>query len=502
MRTEMISVVVISMLVALTFFPWIQGQAQGEDPAQVLGHVDFGLSVDEDPLFEYLVFNFTLSVSQPGKYLIIGSLLYNGEHHLVVNDTVKELEVGIQNILVYFSSTPIYKNGKDGYFVYDYSIRYEDGLPYLDALAATSTYGYMEFDDPSYELPTLEKYQPTSSKESEHDRIIIKNDIITVRFYYNDARFEWFYTRDNKSLTKYNCQYTMIHGYIDDGSGRYTTGNAIYTGVLSERGGIRTSGPTEGKSKLYGEFVSYSVTYSNVPIKTSNVIERLANVTISMLLAAGDRTVDIANKDYLIMGGTQLKVEFFIDLGSSLSIDGLAIEHEIWTESSKGYYHDFVFEDNHYTKIARESKNPNDFKFNWIKDPRKISFIPKYAKDKSEEGYHFWMSKGKVNGVGNDAPMTYQYMPEKKHLRLDLAVKTSGLSMTTIEAHTGIGLNEGSNPSEKNFIPPEEPAPPSILVTIAGWMSAIFLVILPLWIDFRRAKRKLQELEEEYGEEL
>jgi hypothetical protein len=288
---------------------------------------------------------------------------------------------------------------------------------------------------------------------------------------------------------------------VNQGADRYTVGSEYYTGTIEDRGSIHTSGPNEGTTKIYGEYVSYSVTYIDVPFIKDNRAERLATITITILLSAGDRSVMIGSKDYLVFGGYQLSANIKVDLGAPLQINGLAIEHDLWSESSKGYHHDFEFEDTAYTKIERESKNSNDLLYNPIlKEPQKINFIPKYTKDKSEEGYLFWFSSAETNGVENNAPMTYQYMPEKKNLKLYLAVTTSGNSITNAEVEQGIGINEASNPADKKFIPPEEPEPPSILVTIAGWISAVFLVILPLWSDFRRARKKIQELERKFEE--
>ena len=54
----------------------------------------------------------------------------------------------------------------------------------------------------------------------------------------------------------------------------------------------------------------------------------------------------------------------------------------------------------------------------------------------------------------------------------------------------------------QTYIKPKPAEQPSILITIMGWVTAVILVILPLYVDFRRAQKKMRELEEEFGEDL
>jgi hypothetical protein len=86
---------------------------------------------------------------------------------------------------------------------------------------------------------------------------------------------------------------------------------------------------------------------------------------------------------------------------------------------------------------------------------------------------------------------------------LYLGFTTSKNSITSIRSEPlGIGIHEDGNPTLQKYIKPKAPEQPSILITFIGWISAVILVALPLYVDFRRAQKRIKELEEEFGEDL
>lgn len=506
MKTTAKVIIVVLLLVAMAFLPVIRTCGQ-LPPAEMIGSpYDHGLNDDgdEDPLFEFLVINFTLLVREPGKYTISGTLVFNNLTPLMSGSASKTLDVGQNYIEVKFNGSPIYKNGKDGFFAFDFQMKVGSTFVIIDQTFVTKQYGYMQFDDPSYILPTPEKFHPEIFKEHDDERIVMKNDVLTVRYYYNVPRIEWFYTKDNKSMTKFYCELIAIHGFAHLGQDQgFLSEKSTFIGKFEDASNVVLGRMIEGDSKIYGKYVTMSATYADILFEYGN-IRRLVNITLTFLLTSGDRNEASGDREFMVYGGTDLKLDVRIDLKESLSINGIALEQEIWSESKKKYHHDFEFVDNHFTVISRDQLDDKQRFFNdWSSQrPQIIKFSPKYSKPQMDEGYYFWASKSKIDGISSDAKMTYAYMPEEHHLKLYLAFITSRTNMTVVVSDPGFGVFEDSNPSTKNFIPPEGEAPPSLLVTFAGWLSAIGLVILPLWLDFRRQRRKLRELEEEFGEEL
>jgi hypothetical protein len=223
------------------------------------------------------------------------------------------------------------------------------------------------------------------------------------------------------------------------------------------------------------------------------------------MLTAVDRTINYQkNQYYVILGGTQISVNFGIDLQSPLDINGLAIEQDIWSESDKNYYHDFKMNNYNYAQITRESNDTQTYLYiSGSSEPQIINFIAKNTQEHKAEGYYYWKNSATVDGVKSYDKAYYKYIPNEKHLRLYLTVTTGGTSITKVQTDPmGIGIYTDGCPCVQHYVKPAPPEQPNFLITILGWVTAIILVILPLYIDFRRSQKKLHELEEEFGEDL
>jgi hypothetical protein len=503
MRTTVVSVVVVLMLLSLAFLPAVNVTSQGTAPAVIVGKpLDYGQMNVVDQLYDFLVINFSLYVTKPGHYRITASLIYPGLSPISTNTTIKNLGVGSDFIEVKFPSIPIFANGQDGNFLVQYYLK-NDTTTFEQGNYTTKVYNHLEFNSP-YNFPnTPDKYLPTIVKES--NRYVIKNAVMTVWFYYKVPKIVWFYTLDNKSRTKYNCEFEGIHGFIKGAVGRFQPSNSKADGTFAQ-GNISASGDTVGKSKIFGDFVTASVVISDVPLRdsSSGSVLDLANVTLTLMLAAGDRTVNYeSTKYYTIYGGTQLSLNIDINLKLPLGMNGLALEETLWSETNKSYNHDFRFEDASSTDLPRESTDPNDYEFFPAKDPQVIDFVAKNTQEHKSEGYFYWINRAQIDGNPSLDVMTYQYKPKDHKLVLYLGFTTSKNSMTSIKSEPlGIGVHEDGNPSLQKYIKPKPAEQPSILITILGWVTAIILVALPLYVDFKRAQKRMKELEEEFGEDL
>ena len=503
MRTTVVSIVVVLMLLSLAFLPAVNVTSQGTAPAMIVGEPeDYGQMNVVDQLYDFLVINFSLYVMKAGHYRITASLIYPGLSPICTNTTMKTLGIGSQSIEIYLPSIPIFNSSKDGNFLVQYYLK-NDTTTFEQGNYTTKAYNHLEFNSP-YNFPsTPDKYLPTVTKES--NRYVIKNQVMTVWFYYKVPKIVWFYTLDNKSRTKYNCEFEGLHGFIKGVSGRFQPTNSKADGAFAQ-GTISASGDSVGKSKIFGDFVTANVVISDVPLRDSssgNVLD-LANVTLTVMLAAGDRTVNYeTNKYYTIYGGTQLSLNIDINLKLPLGMNGLALEETLWSESNRSYTHDFRFEDASSTNLLRESTDTNDYEFFPAKDPQMIDFVAKNTQEHKSEGYFYWVNRAQVDGTSNLDVMTYQYMPKDHKLSLYLGFTTSKNSMTSIRSEPlGIGIHEDGNPSLQKYIKPKPAEQPSILITVIGWVTAVILVALPLYVDFRRAQKRMEELEEEFGEDL
>ena len=506
MRTTVVSVSLVLMLLSLAFLPAVTVMSQGTAPAVVVKIEDYGQMNVEDQLSDFLVVNFSLYVTKAGHFRITGSLIYPGLSPICTNTTIKTLGIGPQFIEIKFPSIPIFNSSKDGNFLVQYYLK-NDTTTFEQGNYTTKVYNHLEFNSP-YNFPsTPAKYIPTIVKESSLNRFVIKNDVLTVWFYYKDKvpKLVWFYTMDNKSRTKYNCEFEGIHGFVKGAVGRFQPSNSKADGTFTE-GNISSSSYSTGKSKIFGDFVTASVDISDVPLRdsSSGTVLDLANVTLTVMLAAGDRTVNYeSNKYYTVYGGTQLSLNIDINLKFPLGMNGLALEETLWSETTKSYNHDFRFQDASSTDLPRESTDPADYEFFPAKDPQIIDFVAKNTQEHKSEGYFYWINRAQVDGTSNLDVMTYQYKPKDHKLVLYLGFTTSKNSMTSIKSEPlGIGVHEDGNPSLQKYIKPKPAEQPSILITILGWVTAIILVALPLYVDFRRAQKRIKELEEEFGEDL
>lgn len=499
------------MLVALAFSPAVHVEsplvhvrAQGPPPAEKVNITDYGEDNNDDLLYEFLVINFTLYIAKVGSYKVYGYLIH-GNTSYSINSTTKTLGLGLQYLELRFNSIPIFNNTLDGQFRINYSLRFNNVI-FMEDNYVTRSYNHRDFFAITNWPITQSKYIPTITKESQNERYVLKNNVMTVWFYYKVPRLVWFYTMDNKTQAKWYCEFLAVHGYVERGAG-FDPSAAQYKGNLKAHGGITTSSMVSDRSRIFGEYVSISVTLTDVPINatSSGNPEKLADITLTVTLAAGDRSMGLGlNRFYTISGGTQLSVNVGIDLGSSLGINGLAIEQDMWSESVKKYPHDLRLTDQSNNVIEWESTDAKLLKYlPGGSEPQEIKFQPKNTVQPNVyDAYYYWISRARVDGTYGTGIMFYQYMPTEKRLKMFLAVETGSTSITNVQTDPlGVGLFEDGFPPVpiKKINPAEQP---SFLITIMGWVTAVILVILPLYVDFKRAQKKLRELEEEFGEDL
>ncbi len=112
-------------------------------------HSDFGLDTDGNGLFDYLVVNATVQVSDPGSFEIHGSLHDANLSFLGVTSNTTNLTVGLQTVPLWFPSAAVNLSGVDGPYTVDLSLRDLATSALWDQdIHNTTDYSHVLFDGP------------------------------------------------------------------------------------------------------------------------------------------------------------------------------------------------------------------------------------------------------------------------------------------------------------------------------------------------------------------
>lgn len=128
---------------SLLALPWVvKAQAAGslEPPYQ-----DFGLSTDGDPLYDYLVIQIPVNVTQPGNFRLVATLV----SFIVQGVNVTALDGGVHVLEVPLTGWQIYNSKMDGPYQIDITLRDADTFQFLGSDShTTAAYSYTDFDPP------------------------------------------------------------------------------------------------------------------------------------------------------------------------------------------------------------------------------------------------------------------------------------------------------------------------------------------------------------------
>lgn len=121
-------------------------------PAVFIGNYsDSGLDEDGDGLFDYLVIDVGINVSESGNYQVRGELYDDYGNNLDYENTHTYLESGNQSVQLNFQGYLIYMNGRNGPYRLRYLYLYDSSgnrLDYYRDAYTTSFYDYSEFQRP------------------------------------------------------------------------------------------------------------------------------------------------------------------------------------------------------------------------------------------------------------------------------------------------------------------------------------------------------------------
>lgn len=113
-------------------------------------HSDHGLDTNGDTLFDYLVVNATVNISEAGNYVVIGVLFNSYWEDIDYDDNQTYLDIGIHIVKLRFEGYRIYNNGENGTFNVTLDlIKFEGDEEYLDSDEhETKHYTWDQFQPP------------------------------------------------------------------------------------------------------------------------------------------------------------------------------------------------------------------------------------------------------------------------------------------------------------------------------------------------------------------
>ena len=116
---------------------------------------DYGIDTDEDGLYDYLVVNVGVNVTDPGYYRLSGSLYDELGSRGDFRSNYTYLDSGSQSVSLKFSGIAIRKNGVNGTFNLKHLYLYDEGYDEVDYrydAYTTSYYNYTDFQTPPAEF--------------------------------------------------------------------------------------------------------------------------------------------------------------------------------------------------------------------------------------------------------------------------------------------------------------------------------------------------------------
>ena len=109
-------------------------------------HSDHGLDTDGDGLFEYLVVDLNIQVTEAGTFFV-EAILYGS--HIAETFNITTLEPGLQTVPLWFDGLSISSSGIDGPYTVDLALYEYETFIFLDSdTHTTAAYSHLDFEEP------------------------------------------------------------------------------------------------------------------------------------------------------------------------------------------------------------------------------------------------------------------------------------------------------------------------------------------------------------------
>ncbi len=172
-------------------------QSNSSSGAIFTGNVtDFGLDTDGDGLFNYLMVNIEINVTEDDNYSIdailkfenrsisIGSLSLGLGINFSTPDDILFMDTGTHEISLYFSGRDIYEAGKNGNYTVDIILIRNDSQTDAE-LFNTSFYNYSQFQGLTLDVVNITDFGSDVNGDGRFDQLVVKVDL--------DVRRDAFY---------------------------------------------------------------------------------------------------------------------------------------------------------------------------------------------------------------------------------------------------------------------------------------------------------------------
>ncbi|RLF43172.1 MAG: hypothetical protein DRN29_10480, partial [Thermoplasmata archaeon] len=292
---------------------------------------DYGVDEDGDGLYDYLILEAEINVSESGYYEIFGNLYRNGTF-IDEARNFTYLDEGVNSVQLEFDGVTIYTSNLDGPYIVNLSIPFGYGI-------STSAYSFTEFQRPG-----------ASIKDIVSDTGIDADD---------DGLYDQLQV--NISINASISGYYMVNGYLYDGKGRHITStyNTTYIGSNSSII-LNFDGITIRNEKRDGPYNLVIELYDDRGELIGKVTDTTSYYTYSQFQIAPENYFDIDYRDY------------GVDLDGNGLYDYLTIEANISSEIKSGNcrFEGYLYNETNnlvgYADITiYVSKEPNTAYFNF-----------------------------------------------------------------------------------------------------------------------------------------
>jgi len=176
-------------------------------------HSDYGLNIDNDNLYNYLIVKVNVAVATPGTYRISSNLYDNVGYYIVGAYAENYLEAGTYTIELLFDGRRINRSGMDGPYR-AYIWLYDGDGNWLDSGEHwTTAYAHDQFQPlPAMFAPPYSDYGLDTDNDNLYNYLVIKANVTVIK-----AGNYWFY--GSVSDSAYNwITYVWFENYLDVGT--------------------------------------------------------------------------------------------------------------------------------------------------------------------------------------------------------------------------------------------------------------------------------------------
>ena len=254
--------------------------------------------------------------------------------------------------------------------------------------------------------------------------------------------------------------------------------------------------PVIGKDYIVGEFVTYNITYNEIPLYDPNhQISRVISLTLHLQMAALQGT----GYGNTVPFGEKLAIGITVDFGYKIaSIDGVVLNFTSYSLSDKRYNHDIAFTDAAHTAIDYGSggfETMRRLPASYL-EVQRMGFRPKYVSSTTQdEGYIEWHKTIITNEQESFLTTSYTYDDVDKELMMYWAYRVYR-NFTYVNHSIYIGVVEGNQPP-KDFSPPKGPEPPNVLISISSATAAILFIFLSSYLASRQYMKQYHQPEKD-----